>query len=191
MTVVHQQLISTAFAWDQKIISKESTDTISYSAESKQHIPSSPTLQTLHMFYTQNIIPPFLNTLILSSPTFILQNKLWATVEWQGFYILMAGVIWRHNLGNNAEHLWSLHDSKLWNSPASTHCPTLFHALLIRVQPSPRDLHTSGHELSHLAKRSTNTHKSEQPVAVTCTAKILDVQYWEQKKDYSCTTHTA
>lgn len=45
-------------------------------------------------------------------------------------------------------------------------------------------------------KKSTNTHKSEQAMAVTRTAKILDVQYWEQKERLQlyntyCTKHVS
>lgn len=55
----------------------------------------------------------------------------------------------------------NFYDSKFWCFSECTGCLTVFCALLLRAQMSPRDLHTFQHELGHLAEENTNIHKWE------------------------------
>lgn len=151
--------------------------------ESKLRVPFSPTLQTLHMFYTQNILPPTLNTLILFSylpPHLFCKTKYEQQLNDKTSNSL--GLIWHGGMIFVAMQTCNLYESKSWSFSECTGCPIVFHALLIWVQMTSRDLHTFQHELGHLAEENTSIHKSGQATVVTCTAKILDRQHWEQKE---------
>lgn len=65
------------------------------------------------------------------------------------------GFIWCGGTTFVAMQICNLYDSKLWSFSECTGCSTVFHAFLIRVQTSSRDLHTFQHALYHLAEENT------------------------------------
>lgn len=165
LTRGNKELKWIALAWDQKNLlhEKEMTGELwqchLFCKESKLHVLFSPTLQTLHMCYTQNTLPPTLNILIPFSyllPHLFCKTKYEQQVNDKNSNSLC--LIWYGGMIFVAMQTCKLYDSKLWSFSECTGCPLVFHALLIWVQMSSRGLHAFQHELSHLAEENTNIH---------------------------------
>lgn len=143
----------------------------------------SPTLQTLHLCYTQNTLPPTVNTWIPFA--YLPPHLFWKTKYEQQVNDKNSnslGLIWYGGMIFVAMQTCKLYDSKLWSFSECTGCPLVFHAQLVWVQTSSRGLHAFQHKLSHLAEENTNIHESELAMAIICTTKIPDSQHWEQKE---------